>query len=74
MFYNLGDMGKLLTTSEVAERLGITRRRVNALINAGQLPARKNAVTRSWEIIPAELEAFMADWDRRVGRPREPGT
>jgi len=63
-------MGKL-TTSEAANRLGVSRRRINALINAGQLPARKNAITRSWEIDPDELAAFMANWERQVGRPRE---
>jgi excisionase family DNA binding protein len=32
---------KLLTTAEVAERLGVHRTRVHALIVAGRLPAQK---------------------------------
>lgn len=34
-------MPALLTTAEVAQRLGISRRRVGALIEAERLPARK---------------------------------
>jgi excisionase family DNA binding protein len=64
-------MGRMLTTSEAAERLGISRRRVNALINAGQLPARK--FNYAWMIDENELEAFEAGWDRRTGRPRKLG-
>lgn len=55
-----------LTTQEVAAELGITTRRVLALIRAGRLPAVKHG--RDWLIDPAELEAFSP---RPRGRPRK---
>jgi len=43
----------MITTKEAAERLGITIRRVQALITAGRLPAQK--VGRDWLINPDDL-------------------
>ena len=44
-----------MTTLEAALRLGVTRRRVQALITAGRLRAVK--VGRDWQIRPADLRA-----------------
>lgn len=56
----------LLTTAEAAERLGISRRRVLALIRAGRLDAQKTG--RDWLLYEAALAAVA---DRRPGRPRK---
>ena len=58
-------MAKLLTTTEVAEELFISIRRVQALIKAGRLPAKK--VGRDWLIKKADLDLVA---DRSPGRPR----
>ena len=55
----------LLSTREAAARLGITPRRVLALIYAQRLPAER--VGSTWVIRAADL-ALVAD--RRPGRPR----
>lgn len=55
----------LLSTSEVAAILGITRRRVLALIKAGRLPAQR--IGDSWIIRRQDLELVK---DRKRGRPR----
>ena len=57
-------MAKLLTTTEVAEELFISIRRVQALIKAGRLPAKK--VGRDWLIKKADLDLVA---DRSPGRP-----
>ena len=54
----------LLSTRDAATRLGITPRRVVALIRAGRLPALR--VGRAWVIREADLELVK---DRRPGRP-----
>ena len=54
----------LLTTREAAERLGITPRRVTALIKSGRLPATK--LGDIWVINPEDLELVG---DRKVGNP-----
>lgn len=56
----------LLTTTEAAERLGITPRRVTMLIAAGRLAAVR--VGRDWLIEPAALDAVR---HRPAGRPRK---
>lgn len=58
-----------LTTRAAATRLGITPRRVLALIRAGRLPARK--LGRDWLIAEADL-AGVAERPpgNRTGRPR----
>jgi len=54
----------LLGTRDAATGLGITPRRVVALIRAGRLPALR--VGRSWVIREADLELVK---ERRPGRP-----
>jgi excisionase family DNA binding protein len=61
------DMGKLLSTTEVAKRLGITVPRVQTFIWEERLPAIR--VGRSYAIDEDDLK-FVAD--RKVGRPPKP--
>lgn len=58
----------LLTTKEAAERLGVTPRRVTAMIQAEQLPAEK--LGRDYLIQERDLKQVA---DRKVGRPRKNG-
>ncbi|MFN0088559.1 MAG: helix-turn-helix domain-containing protein [Blastocatellia bacterium] len=58
----------VITTKEAAERLGITQRRINALIKAGKLPAQ--IFGGSWMIEEKDL-ALVAD--RKPGRPSKDG-
>ena len=60
-------MPKELTTQQVAAILGITPRRVRALIKAGRLPAEKHG--RDWAIKPEDLELVKV---RKPGRPKLP--
>ena len=55
---------EFLTTKEVAARLGITTRRVQALVTAGRLPAQK--IGRDYLIREKDLKLVE---DRKVGRP-----
>jgi excisionase family DNA binding protein len=57
-------MGKLVTTQEAAERLGVTRPRVHALIQAGRLPAEK--MGRDYFIKESDLSLVA---ERKPGRP-----
>jgi excisionase family DNA binding protein len=54
----------LLTTNEVAERLGVTLPRVHALIKDGRLPAEK--MGRDYFIKESDLVLVA---DRKAGRP-----
>lgn len=54
----------VITTKEAAERLGITQRRINALIKSGKLPAQ--IFGGSWMIEEKDL-ALVAE--RKPGRP-----
>jgi excisionase family DNA binding protein len=56
----------MLTTKQVAEKLGITPRRVQALIEAGRLPATKFG--RDYMIKEKDLKLVE---DRKVGRPKK---
>lgn len=56
----------LLTTNGVAERLGVTIKRVQALIRAGRLPAEK--VGRDYLIKEKDLKLVA---NRKPGRPRK---
>ncbi len=56
---------KLLTTRDAADRLGVSDRRVRALIQAGRVPARR--VGRDWLIRPEDLRRVAR---RKPGRPR----
>ncbi|MDQ1557543.1 MAG: Helix-turn-helix domain [Pyrinomonadaceae bacterium] len=55
---------KLLTTSEVAARLGVTIKRVQAMIRDGRLPAEK--MGRDYFIKEDDLKLVA---DRKPGRP-----
>ncbi len=55
---------ELLSTTEVAERLGITSIRIRAMIRDGKLPAQK--IGRDFVIKGADLELVK---DRKPGRP-----
>lgn len=55
-----------LTTKQAAEKLGITPRRVQALIEAGRLPAQKFG--RDYMIKEKDLKLVE---DRKVGRPKK---
>lgn len=54
-----------LTTKEVADRLGVTIRRIQALVTSGRLPAQKFG--RDYMIREKDLKLVE---DRKVGRPR----
>jgi excisionase family DNA binding protein len=56
----------LLTTKEVAARLGVTIQRVQALIQGGRLPAEK--LGRDYVIKEQDLKLVA---DRKPGRPRK---
>jgi excisionase family DNA binding protein len=61
-------MGRgLLTTEEVAGKLGVTATRVRAMIAAGRLPAEKYGVV--YLIKESDLKLVE---DRKVGRPSKP--
>ncbi len=55
---------KLLSVIEVAEKLGVSRIRVNQLIDEGRLPAQK--IGRSYVILESDLQLVE---DRPTGRP-----
>ncbi len=55
-----------LTTKQAAEKLGITPRRVQALIEAGRLPAQKFG--RDYMIREKDLRLVK---ERKVGRPKK---
>jgi excisionase family DNA binding protein len=59
----------LLTTKEVAARLGVTIQRVQALIRDGRLPANK--LGRDYVIKEQDLRLVA---DRKPGRPRKQAT
>jgi excisionase family DNA binding protein len=54
-----------LTTKEVAQKLGVTVRRVQAMIQSGRLPAKKFG--RDFMISANDLKLVE---NRKVGRPR----
>jgi excisionase family DNA binding protein len=58
----------LLTTSEAADRLGLTVRAVQKMIEAGRLPAQK--VGRDYLIAPDALEDIPK---QAAGRPPKAG-
>ena len=57
----------LLTTKEAAEKLGVTVRRVQAMIIDGRLKAQK--LGRDYVIEDSELETVK---ERKTGRPSKP--
>ena len=54
---------ELLTTTEVAERLKITRQTVQRLIKAGKLKASR--IGRDWRVKRNELETFLKATENR---------
>jgi excisionase family DNA binding protein len=56
----------MLTTTQAAARLGISQRRVTALIKAGRLPATKFG--RDWTIKESDLLKVK---ERKQGRPKK---
>ena len=58
-------MAKWITTKQAAEELFVSRRRVQALIKAGRLPAQKRG--RDWYIKDDDLWEV---YNRQPGRPR----
>ncbi len=50
-------MEKLLTTQEVADHLGLTRRTIYTYIQKKTLPAVK--IGKEWRVKKTELEAFI---------------
>lgn len=56
----------MMTTTQAAEALKISRQRVLALIASGRLPAQKHG--RDWMIEPSDIELVKV---RRPGRPRK---
>jgi excisionase family DNA binding protein len=70
LLINILGENPLLTTAQAAERLGVSPRRVVALITAGRLPAAKFG--RDWVIREADLAAVQRlpqGWPK--GRPRK---
>jgi excisionase family DNA binding protein len=59
-------MNELLTVEQAADELGVTTRRVRALIAAERLPARK--IGRDWLVQRSDLEPVR---QRKPGRPRK---
>ncbi|HZH91610.1 MAG TPA: helix-turn-helix domain-containing protein [Pyrinomonadaceae bacterium] len=57
---------EFLTTLEVAEKLGVSRRRILALVQAGRLPAIKFG--RDYMIKEKDLKLVE---NRKVGRPKK---
>ena len=57
---------KLLTTAQVAEKLGVHRTRVNVLIKEGRLPAQRYG--RAFLVEEKDLALVS---ERPVGRPRK---
>lgn len=57
-------MGNLISSKEAAEKLGISLRRVQALITSGRLPAQK--IGNSYVVREKDLELVK---DRKPGRP-----
>jgi excisionase family DNA binding protein len=63
------------TTAQAAQRLGLSRSRVLALIKEGKLPAKKTG--EAWMILGSDLEKFEEDSleeGRPKDRPRDEGT
>ncbi len=59
-------MDAYVTTRDAAGRLGVTVRRVQAMLQSGRLKGRK--VGRDWMVDRKDL-ARVARMDRRPGRP-----
>ena len=70
MFYqDSGPVEELVSTSEIADRLGIHRVAAAALVRSGRVPSIK--VANRWLVRRADLEQFARTYDGRRGRPRK---
>lgn len=58
----------LITTKDAAQKLGVSVRRVQAMITRGRLPADR--IGRDYLIKESDLESVR---DRKPGRPQRPG-
>lgn len=61
--------GCMLTTKQAADRLGVSERRVQALVKSGVLEARK--LSGVWAISEASVEHRLANVNKAGGRPRK---
>ena len=60
---------ELLTSSEAAAYLGVTRQRVDQLGQEGELPRQR--MGHFWVYKKADLDRWNVEPNRRVGRPKE---
>jgi excisionase family DNA binding protein len=58
-------MDNLISTKEAAEKLGVSLRRVQALVTSGRLPAQK--IGNSYVVRKEDLELVR---ERKAGRPK----
>ena len=63
---------KLLSTSEVAIRLGIHHFSVCRIIREDRLRAQK--IGRSWVVLEEDVDSLAQSYEARRGRPRKPLT
>ncbi|MFB7739831.1 helix-turn-helix transcriptional regulator [Streptomyces sp. NPDC056112] len=65
-------LDELLTSPEIAKRLGVSRQRVDQLVERGQLPqpVGRSGRTRLWRA--ADIELALAGSDPTTGRPPAP--
>ena len=64
--------GEMLTTSQVAERLGVGRSTVNLWCRQGKFPhaeARQEVIGNVWYVPESDLEGFQSP---KMGRPPKP--
>jgi excisionase family DNA binding protein len=66
-WYNKNMSSQLLTLNEAADRLNVSRRRVEAMVLSGQLPADRHG--RQWAIPFEGLQAVKNNRVRFAGRP-----
>ena len=59
----------MLTTKQAADRLGVSERRVQALVKSGVLEARK--LSGVWAISEVSVEHRLANVNKAGGRPRK---
>jgi len=60
---------KLLSTSEVAKRLGIHHFSVCRIVREGRLRAQK--IGRSWVVLEEDVDFLAQSYEGRRGRPRK---
>jgi excisionase family DNA binding protein len=60
-----------ISTTEAAERLGVSRKRVNQFIDQGRLPAKR--IGKVWIIDPKDL-SLVENRPKKAGRPKKTTT